>query len=291
MENLLSIQHLSNEQIESFLEQANELKKEDKDFSDYTVALLFFEPSTRTKMSFEKACYELGINVLSFTPEFSSVVKGESLYDTVKTLEAIGVDLIVIRDSKEKYYEDLEGINIPIINAGDGTGEHPTQTLLDLLTIKQEFKRFEDLNVVICGDIKHSRVARSNAYALSQLGANVSFVAQDEFKDNKLSIPYIEMDEAVQIADVLMLLRVQKERHEIVFSDNLYLEKYGLTRTREQMMKPHSIIMHPAPINRGVEIDHDLVECSRSRIFKQMRNGVIMRKVILKHFIQLGGDN
>lgn len=290
MKHLLSIQDLSNEEIMNLIKETEILSKNKIDLNQYKVGLLFFEPSTRTKMSFEMACINLGIHVLSFSKESSSVVKGESLYDTVKTLEAIGVDLLVIRDQKERFYEELKHISIPIINAGDGTGEHPTQTLLDLYTIYEEYRSFENLQVVICGDIKHSRVARSNAIALSRLGAKVSFVAKDEWKDERLPFPYIDIDEGVKKADVLMLLRIQKERHHEKNNDENYLQKFGLTKEREEMMKRDSIIMHPAPVNRGVEIDSELVECPRSRIFKQMSNGVLIRQTILKHYLTNGGE-
>lgn len=290
MKHLLSIQDLSNEEIMNLIKETEILSKNKIDLNQYKVGLLFFEPSTRTKMSFEMACINLGIHVLSFSKKSSSVVKGESLYDTVKTLEAIGVDLLVIRDQKERFYEELKHISIPIINAGDGTGEHPTQTLLDLYTIYEEYRSFENLQVVICGDIKHSRVARSNAIALSRLGAKVSFVAKDEWKDERLPFPYIDIDEGVKKADVLMLLRIQKERHHEKNNDENYLQKLGLTKEREEMMKRDSIIMHPAPVNRGVEIDSELVECPRSRIFKQMSNGVLIRQTILKHYLTNGGE-
>ncbi|RPF56059.1 aspartate carbamoyltransferase catalytic subunit [Aquisalibacillus elongatus] len=281
--NLLSIQDLSTDEIQRLLEQAEKIQKQqDHPYLNKTAALLFYEPSTRTKMSFEMACINSGVNILSFSPEASSVTKGESLYDTVKTVEAIGADFVVIRHPNERYYEELQDLLIPIINAGDGTGEHPTQSLLDLLTIKQEFGSFENLNVAICGDILHSRVARSNAYALDRLGAKVAFVSKPEWQDQSLPFDYLSMDEAVKHADVLMLLRVQKERHKLYTEDYDYLEQYGLTVEREKQMKQNNIIMHPAPVNRGVEIDSRLVESNRSRIFKQMENGVAMRQAIIQ---------
>lgn len=288
--NLLSINDLSNEKIFRILDEAQVIQEQRQPpFLDLTAALLFYEPSTRTKMSFEMACKKSGVDLLTFTPETSSVTKGESLYDTVKTMEAIGADFVVIRHNKERYYEELMNLSIPVINAGDGTGEHPTQSLLDLLTIQQEFGSFEGLQVVICGDILHSRVARSNAYALERLGAKVLLVSKPEWQDHSLSFDYISMNEAVEIADVLMLLRVQKERHEEYKDDQHYLKHYGLTVEREKLMKPNAIIMHPAPINRGMEIDSSLVECKRSRIFKQMTNGVAVRQAIIHACLNKGG--
>ncbi|MFD2638204.1 aspartate carbamoyltransferase catalytic subunit [Piscibacillus salipiscarius] len=287
--NLLSIQDLSNEQIYRILDDAHAIQHNRELALNATGALLFYEPSTRTKMSFEMACMNSGVNLLSFTPETSSVIKGESLYDTVKTMEALGANFVVIRHKQEKYFEKLRNLSIPIINAGDGTGEHPTQSLLDLHTIRQEFGSFHNLNVVISGDIIHSRVARSNAYALDRLGANVLLVSKPEWRDSSLPFDYIEMDEACKVADVLMLLRVQKERHSLGNQDENYLENYGLTLQREKLMKPSSIIMHPAPVNRGVEIDSSLVECERSRIFKQMKNGVAIRQAVIQVCLQKGG--
>ncbi len=257
------------------------------------VANLFFEPSTRTKFSFEVAEKKLGLQVLNFEAQTSSVTKGETLYDTVKTLEAIGTNIVVIRHQQDHYFDDLVGrISIPIINGGDGCGHHPTQSLLDLLTIKQEFGTFEGLKVVIVGDIRHSRVARSNAEVLHRLGASVWFSGPRSWIDE--SIPYgnfIDIDDAVEMADVMMMLRIQHERHAVkmVTTKSDYHEQYGLTIEREQRMKKDSIIMHPAPINRDVEIASELVECPRSRIFKQMTNGVAVRMAVLKRAIEKGG--
>ncbi len=247
---------------------------------------LFFENSTRTKSSFEVAERKLGLDVIPFEVSTSSVQKGETLYDTVKTLEAIGAGAVVIRHYEDQYFDQLVGkVRIPIINAGDGCGHHPTQSLLDLLTIKQEFGKFKGLKIAIIGDIRHSRVARSNADALTRLGAHVVFSGPEEWFDESMeSIQYEEVDHAIATSDVVMLLRIQHERHEqgMTKSKEEYLQAYGLTKTRERSMKPTSIIMHPAPVNRNVEIDEELIECHRSRIFKQMENGVYVRMAVLK---------
>ncbi|QKS71501.1 aspartate carbamoyltransferase catalytic subunit [Paenalkalicoccus suaedae] len=251
-----------------------------------TVANLFFEPSTRTKYSFEMAQYKLGLHPFDFTESQSSTQKGETLYDTVKTLEAIGVDAVVIRHPQNAFYQELSGITIPIINAGDGTGNHPSQTLLDLLTIKQEFGHFQGLDIVIAGDISHSRVAHSTSRALLRLGANVTFVGPQEWGGSGVS-----MDDATRRADVVMLLRVQTERHQIkkLFTKEDYHTAFGLTVKREKRMQDHAIIMHPAPVNRDVEIASELVECERSRIFKQMQNGVLARKAIMWQLLHSKG--
>ncbi len=250
---------------------------------------LFFENSTRTKTSFDVAERKLGLQVIPFDVSTSSVNKGESLYDTVKTMESIGANIVVIRHQKDEYYKDLENINIPIVNGGDGTGNHPSQCMLDLMTIYQEFGKFEGLKVGIVGDIKHSRVANSDADALTKLGAEVYFSGLKEWfdKDNN----FVELDELVKEVDVLMLLRIQHERHgeKMNLSLEEYHEKYGLTKEREKLMKDNAIIMHPAPINRDVEIHTDLVECKRSRIFTQMKNGVFARMAILKKVLEEKG--
>lgn len=234
---------------------------------------------------------KLGLQVLDFHSEASSTQKGETLYDTVKTFESIGADLIVIRHEADAWIEELDSkIKVPIINAGAGKKEHPTQCLLDLLTIYQEYNRFKGLKVVIAGDIKHSRVARSNAMVLKRLGAAVSLSAAPGYVDESMNFPYISMDEAAETCDVVMLLRIQHERHDgrMINTEN-YLANYGLTKEREKRMKPHAIILHPAPVNRDVEIDSDLVECERSRIFKQMSNGVYIRMAIISKILNEWG--
>lgn len=282
---LLKISDLSAEEIKAILNDAFLFSDQYRDWQfpkTKLVANLFFEPSTRTHYSFESAELQLGCRVADFEAATSSLKKGETLYDTVKTFEAIGYDALVIRHTQDEYFEELKGIQVPILNAGDGCGNHPTQCLLDLYTIYEEFKTFENLKVVICGDILHSRVANSNKQALELLGSQVKFAGLDEWIPE--GFDKITIDEAVEWADVVMLLRIQHERHSesMQMSKEEYLEKYGLTKARYARMKDHAIIMHPAPVNRGVEIDSDLVEAEKSRIFKQMSNGVLVRKAVLK---------
>ena len=283
---LLSMKDLSTTEIFDILNDARAFDNSKKDWQfpmqNALVANLFFEASTRTHFSFESAEYQLGCKVADFDSKTSSVTKGETLYDTVKTFESVGYKAVVIRHSQDEYFKELKNINIPIINAGDGKGNHPTQCLLDLYTIYDEFKTFENLNVVICGDISHSRVAASNKDALERLGANVVFAGPKEWE--REGYPTMDFDKAVEWADVVMMLRIQKERGAGMdnMSDEEYLEKYGLNKERYSRMKKHAIIMHPAPVNRGVEIDTDLVECEKSRIFKQMQNGVLVRKAVVK---------
>ncbi|WP_078576176.1 aspartate carbamoyltransferase catalytic subunit [Salipaludibacillus agaradhaerens] len=295
MKQLRTLNDLTLPELQTILFEADTCRtSEDRMWGEQPiVANLFFEPSTRTKCSFEIAEKQLGIDIIPFDVSHSSVQKGETLYDTAKTLEAIGCKALIIRHPEMKYYEQLNGLTIPIINAGDGAGDHPTQSLLDLLTIKQEFNRFDGLHVVICGDIRHSRVAHTNAKILKKLGARVSYSGPLEWMDPELTEDeYLTMDEAVVQADVLMLLRIQTERHdgEGGYTKETYHRQFGLTVEREMQMKSHSIIMHPAPVNRGVELAGSLVECRRSRIFKQMTNGVKVRKAILAHVLNLKGE-
>nr|WP_239587673.1 aspartate carbamoyltransferase catalytic subunit [Bacillus pakistanensis] len=284
---------LTTEEIESILTQAEKFKNcETWDGArEKYISNLFFEASTRTRCSFEMAERKLGISVIPFEAATSSVQKGESLYDTVKFMESIGVDAVVIRHEEDHYFRQLmEGINIPIINGGDGCGNHPTQCLLDLLTIKEEFGSFEDLKISIIGDIKHSRVARSNAEALTKLGATVCFSGPKEWFSNALleNGEYLEIDEAIETSDGVMLLRIQHERHASTsqLTKEEYHDSFGLTIEREKRMKRNSIIMHPAPFNRGVEIADELVESAKSRIFKQMENGVFVRMAVLKKVLE-----
>ncbi|MFD2628314.1 aspartate carbamoyltransferase catalytic subunit [Oceanobacillus kapialis] len=287
MKHFTSVSQFTKQEIFTLLEMAEALKENPLPFSTQLFAAnLFFESSTRTKMSFTVAERKLGMEVLDFHQDSSSVTKGETLYDTAKTFEAIGADMLVIRHESDDWIQELQhGISIPILNAGAGKAEHPTQCMLDLLTIYQEFGSFQNLNVTIVGDIKHSRVAKSNADSLQRLGARVFFSAAEGFVDHALPYPYISIDEAVQTSDVVMLLRIQHERHRDEGKFTNYLERYGLTKEREQQMLPHAIIMHPAPVNRGVEIDASLVECNRSRIFKQMNNGVYIRMALIKKIL------
>ncbi|CAG9607482.1 aspartate carbamoyltransferase catalytic subunit [Pseudoneobacillus rhizosphaerae] len=296
MNHLLTSSDLSCNEILTILEDAKDFqdRKEWKPDRQMFVANLFFEPSTRTKCSFEVAERKLGLSIIPFETNTSSVVKGETLYDTVKTLESIGVNAIVIRHEKESYYDELVGkINIPIINGGDGCGHHPTQSLLDLFTIQQQFGTFKGLKVAIIGDIKHSRVARSNADTLIRLGAEVVFSGPENWFDKEVvkDCSYEPIDHAVATSDVVMLLRIQHERHgdDGTFTVENYHHKYGLTVEREKNMKPTSIIMHPAPVNRNVEIADELVECEKSRIFKQMENGVYIRMAVLKRALEIKG--
>lgn len=292
---MLTTADLTVEKINSLLIAADEFSKGKvlKPTKEIFVSNLFFEDSTRTKTSFDIAERKLGLQVVPFDVTSSSVNKGESLYDTVKTLQSLGVNLLVIRHKQDQFYKELKEIDLPIINGGDGKGNHPSQTLLDLMTIHQEFGKFKGLKIGIVGDVKHSRVANSNAVALRKLGAKVYFSGPEKWFDEGAIIngTYLSIDDLIKEVDVLMLLRIQHERHDekMKISLNNYHKKFGLTLEREKTMKENAIIMHPAPINRGVEIHDDLVESPRSRIFQQMKNGVFARMAILKDALESKG--
>lgn len=282
--NVVSLDYLSNDEIYEILDLADEFSKGKKVnyHHEKTVAHLFYEPSTRTHYSFEKAALNLGCNTQNLEIGNSSVQKGETLYDTVKLFEALGCDAVVIRHGQNRYYDELIGkINIPILSGGDGTGDHPSQSLLDLLTIRQEFGSFEGLKVVIVGDVKHSRVAHSNFKVMQRLGMEVYTSGPEEYKEEGLN--YVNFESIISKVDVVMLLRVQHERHDsgMSLSKEEYHEQFGLNQKRVQQMKKEAIIMHPAPFNRNVEIADDVVECDKSRIFKQMTNGVFVRMALI----------
>lgn len=283
--NILTLKDMSTKEINNILNLAEEFENGKKvDYKgEKIVANLFFEPSTRTHYSFDTAELRLGCKTLNFDAENSSLKKGETLYDTVKTFEAFGIDAIVIRHKQDEYYKQLVGkIKIPIINGGDGVCSHPSQSLLDLYTIKKEFGKFEGLNVAIVGDIKHSRVAHTNIEIMKRLKMNVYISGPEEFKENKYN--YKPLDEIIDKMDIIMLLRVQFERHESgekIKNQDEYTKYYGLNKKRVSQMKKTAIIMHPAPFNRGMEITDDIVECKKSRIFEQIKNGVFIRMALI----------
>ncbi|CAG7605360.1 Aspartate carbamoyltransferase [Paenibacillus solanacearum] len=287
---LLGTKDLSEQEITSILDRAAYWEQYPVKVSNHLqgrfVANMFFENSTRTRFSFEVAEKRLGAEVLNFSAAVSSVQKGESIYDTVRTLESMGIDAGVIRMKPNGLLAELaQKIKVPLINAGDGNNEHPTQALLDLYTMRKQFGHIRGLHVVIIGDVQHSRVARSNLWALRTLGAKVSFCSPPGMQAPELAeyASYISMEEALK-ADVVMMLRVQLERHEgtLFGSAEEYRASYGLTVERAERMAPHAIIMHPAPVNRDVEIDDELVESPKSRIFPQMGHGVPIRMAVIE---------
>lgn len=307
MKHLLGTNDLNRKQIEAILEGAQYWAERPKEQSDLLhgrfIANLFFEASTRTRFSFEVAEKRLGAHVLNFSEINSSATKGETIYDTLRTLESMGVETAVIRTGHNGLLKELvmqENLNMNLVNAGEGTREHPTQCLLDMLTMKQQFGGLNGLKVAIIGDLRHSRVCSSHMHALPKMGAEVMIAGPATFMCEKDSIPkevhMVEMDEAITSADVVMMLRVQLERHAgMLFpSREDYHQQYGLTLERASKMKKNAIIMHPAPFNRGVEIDGKLVESKQSVIFPQVANGVAVRMAVLERVMtgeMIGGAN
>ncbi|OFI47727.1 aspartate carbamoyltransferase [Floricoccus penangensis] len=291
LQHLVTMETLSNEEVMALVENAQEYKKTNpsaQSLKEEFVANMFFESSTRTHKSFEVAERRLGYKVVDFDASTSSVNKGETLYDTVLTMSAIGIDVCVIRHPQDSYYEELIAsptIKSSIVNGGDGSGQHPSQCLLDLMTIYEEFGHFNGLKIAIAGDLSHSRVAKSNMIMLKRLGAELYFIAPDEWHTDEFDEygKHVQLDDIIEELDVLMLLRVQHERHHgsEEFSEAKYNKEFGLTHERYDRLKDAAIIMHPAPVNRGVEIDDDLVESPKSRIVEQMTNGVYVRMAIL----------
>lgn len=297
---LTGIKGMTVEQIETILARAEYWTQRPNEQSSQLagrfVANLFFEPSTRTRFSFEVAEKRLGAHVLNFAAEASSTTKGETIYDTLKTLEAMGVEAAVIRTRHNGLIHHLAGqVGICLINAGDGTNEHPTQCLLDLLTMKQQFGQIAGLRVAIIGDLVHSRVLGSHLHALPMLGAELLLAGPPAMMLPEASLPAgvraVSLEEAIETSDVVMMLRVQLERHSqtLFTSAEAYHQAYGLTLERAKRMKPGAVIMHPAPVNRGVEIHSDLVEADNALINRQVTNGVAVRMAVLEYVLN-GGE-
>lgn len=249
-------------------------------------ANVFYEPSTRTRCSFEIAAKRLGADVVNFVPENSSVKKGETVYDTLKTLESLGVDGIVFRHSDDHVFDHIqEKFDLPLLNAGAGKNEHPSQGLLDLLTLHQEFGTLNGLKVAVCGDIKHSRVAGSLMVAAEKFGMEIFLCGPESLipTSTRSFVRNANFDDVLPKVDAVMMLRIQLERHESLDLDGkAYHTQFGLNTERVNKMKKSAIILHPGPFNRDIEIADEIVEHEQSRIFKQMSNGVFARMAILE---------
>ena len=298
---LLDIQSLTAEEISIVLDTARAFKavgeraiKKVPALRGKTVVNLFIEPSTRTRISFELAAIRLSADVINFTAEASSLKKGETLKDTARNLEALNADIIIIRHSATGAPHFLSRfLKGSVVNAGDGAHEHPTQALLDTFTIREKRGRIAGLNVTILGDILYSRVARSNIWALLKLGANVtlcgpSTLVPKVFEQLGCKVTY-DVDEAIRDADIINLLRIQHERQRKTMFPSLgeYTTLFGLTKARLAKTRPDVLIMHPGPINRGVEIDSEIADCGRSVILEQVTNGLAVRMATL--FLVSGG--
>ena len=297
---LLGIEGLERKEIQAILDRARDfqprgehaIRKYDL-LRGRMVVNLFFEASTRTRTSFEIAAKRLGADAVSITAQASSVAKGESLVDTLNTLAAMHPDAIIMRHAASGAPHFLQRyLDTPIINAGDGTHEHPTQALLDARTILDRGARLEGLRVAIIGDIAHSRVARSNVYLLSKYGAEIVLCGPASLLPRELAqiaggvTLTTDMDEAIRDADVIMMLRVQLERqHEAAFPASEYFQFYGLRLEHLRLAKPEVIVMHPGPINRGREIASEVADSQRSVILTQVENGIAVRMAVLERVL------
>ncbi|MEK8022924.1 MAG: aspartate carbamoyltransferase catalytic subunit [Candidatus Hydrogenedentota bacterium] len=298
---LIGIEHLSRREIELILETAKGMKsvytspdggartvKKVPVLQGRTVVTLFFEPSTRTRQSFDLAAKRLSADVVTLNVAASSASKGESIIDTARTLEAMACDIIVVRHRSSGVPQLLaRKVRSSIVNAGDGAHEHPTQALLDMFTVLEKRGRLDGLKILIVGDIRHSRVARSNIHGFTKMGAHVTVVGPPTLipvgvEQMGCSVNH-DFDEALADTDVVMMLRIQQERMETTYFPSLgeYHRCYGLTASRLAKAKPDCLVMHPGPINRGVEIDSDVADGRQSVILDQVANGVATRMSVL----------
>lgn len=297
---LLTCDHWEKDQILSLLARAEALEvmpaaELPRCLHHKTLVNLFYEPSTRTRASFELAAKQLGAHVINIAAASSSVKKGETLWDTLETIQAMGVHGVVLRHSDHDEMQASLGALAPstfFLNGGSGCVAHPTQALLDMLTIQQQHPDFSALTVAIVGDIAHSRVAHSDIALLRTLGVGECRLIAPQgllpSKEPEGVSCYTELDAGLQDVDVVMLLRLQKERmvEAAIPDEAAYAAAYGLTLDRLAKAKPHAMVMHPGPMNRGVEIDNAVVNCPQSVINKQVRNGVAVRMALLEYLSQ-----
>jgi aspartate carbamoyltransferase catalytic subunit len=295
---LLGIEDLGREDIERILDTAERMGeigervvKKVPTLRGRTVVNLFFEASTRTRASFEIAGKRLSADVVNFSPASSSLKKAESILDTARTLDAMDPDLVVVRHSVAGVPKRIADVlAAPVVNAGDGAHEHPTQALLDLLTVRQEKERIDGLTVTIVGDILHSRVARSNIYGFSKMGAEVRIAAPPTLIPPEVEVlgvkVFTSLRDALSGADVVMALRIQNERLSGSYIPSIreYSATFGLDRAKLHYAKDDAIVMHPGPVNRGVELSHELTDDRPSVILDQVRNGVAIRMAVLYLF-------
>lgn len=298
---LLGIEELSAEEINFILDTAVSFReilerpiKKVPTLRGKTIVNLFFEPSTRTRMSFELAAKRLNADVLNFSTSSSSILKGETLLDTARNILAMKVDCFVIRHSAPGTPHIVaKNLSIPVINAGDGAHEHPTQALLDLYTIRERKGRIKGLKIAIVGDISRSRVARSNIWGLSKLQAEVRLCAPPTLIPPRIEETgtqvFFSLEKAIKNVDIIMMLRIQKERDKgsLVPSNAEYREFFSLTEEKIKVAKDDVLIMHPGPVNRGIELPTALADGQRSIILDQVTNGVAIRMAIL--YLLLGG--
>ena len=303
LKNLLYLKDLNKDEIIQLLDQSDHFLKSNQPhefvelLKNQSIASLFFEPSTRTSASFQLAAKRLGAETIVIDEKTSSATKGESVLDTIKNLEAMGVTGFIIRTGDKNLFATLidnVGSNTSLISAGEASISHPTQGLLDLLTIRQQKSSFDDLKVVIMGDISHSRVARSLTEGLNILNAaNITLISPEEFKPNMANFPNTDFEKdpnkGLSDADVVVALRVQKERIESC-ENNLSLDQYSkfyqLSQDKLELCKPDAIVMHPGPMNRGIEISNEVADGKQSVILKQVENGVAIRMAVLTEILK-----
>lgn len=290
MKHLIDINRLEKSEIEKIISLAEEFKAgmRKSSVAGKTACLMFFENSTRTKISFDLAAQKLGMNVIHFDGATSSLSKGESRKDTFENLSAIGIDTVIVRTTEDRFIDNsLKELLLPLsfVNAGDGVTAHPTQALLDFFTMTEKLGTMAGKKVCIVGDIAHSRVAKSNFALLSKFGAELHAVAPDYFRPKESSgvIYHDSLAEGIENADVVMMLRVQKERLEREFDGGDYIEKYQLNSEILGKYAPNAILMHPGPVNRGVEITSELLDSEKGKtVLEQAHNGVFVRMAVLE---------
>lgn len=301
---LLGIEDLERDEIERILETARHMQevgrrevKKVPTLRGRTLINLFFESSTRTRTSFEIAGKRLSADVVNFSPSTSSMTKAETILDTAKTLDAMDPDVVVVRHKVAGVPKRIaDELSAPVINAGDGAHEHPTQALLDLLTVLEEKGRIDGLTVTIVGDVLHSRVARSNIFGFQKMGAEVRVSAPPTMIPagiEALGVKVVTgLREALDGADVVMVLRIQKERLEGAYFPSIreYAATFGIDRAKLRFAKDDAIVMHPGPINRGVELSHDLADRRPGVVLDQVRNGVALRMAVLYLFAGRRGE-
>ena len=295
LDNLIKISDLTKDDINEIVNLAKAFKQNKKldNVAKKYVALMFFENSTRTKVSFDIAAKKLGFGVTNFDVQTSSINKGESLKDTLENLYFIGINAAVIRHSEDDIIErTLNELAYPIklINAGSGCSSHPTQALLDYFTMLEKLGNVANKKITIVGDIAHSRVANSNIALLKKFNANVTVCSPEYFKPDKdLGVKFEpDLKRAIKNADCVMMLRIQKERIKAFFDENDYIKNYGLTTEIFQKYSPNAILMHPGPVNRGIEISSELLDSEIGKtILKQAQNGVFIRMAV--YYLVLGG--
>ena len=289
MKGLTTIDRLSRADLDTLVRRGSDIRdrldagsEAERPLEGMCVANLFFEPSTRTRLSFDLAAQRLGADVITFNPETASTKKGESLKDTVLTVAAIGADVLVVRHEQNGVPQRVaEWTGLPVVNAGDGTHEHPTQMLVDAVTIWRHFGRFEDLRMAIVGDVSHSRVAGSLTKGMPSLGVDLTLIGPEEWLPEETAgcRTSSSLDDLLETLDVVYLLRVQTERGGEITSD--YVDRYQLDAARSASLGTDAVVLHPGPMNRGVEIAEEVAESPRCLVTEQVRNGVPVRMAVL----------